>query len=173
MYRIKRLIHSISIMQPLVKRSRETYQIARICFPYLLKRDSGPSTRRPTSLPSGPMGHIVETIEIIFIPSVASKRGHETKKHVLIGCQTWRVLPPNIWSLTAVKANCRAKANLFIRFWSARFAYISFFSNFRYISRPETAHLPPEINLNVLKFLPRIVCWAKRNQVGYILHGLY
>ena len=26
------------------------------------------------------------------------------KKHVLIGCQTWRVLPPNIWSLPAVKA---------------------------------------------------------------------
>ena len=28
--------------------------------------------------------------------SVTSKHGHETKRHVLIGCQTWRVLPPNI-----------------------------------------------------------------------------
>ena len=26
------------------------------------------------------------------------------KKHVLIGCQTWHALPPNIWSLTSVKA---------------------------------------------------------------------
>ena len=41
--------------------------------------------------------------------SVASKCGHATKKHNLIGCQTWRVLPPNSWSLTAFKANCRAK----------------------------------------------------------------
>ena len=41
--------------------------------------------------------------------SVSSKHGHETKRHVLIGCQTWRVLPPNIWSLTVVKANCHAK----------------------------------------------------------------
>ena len=57
------------------------------------------------------------------VPSVVSKRGHtghETKKHVLIARQTWRVLSPNIWSLTAVKANCRAKGKLFIRFLSAR-----------------------------------------------------
>jgi len=50
------------------------------------------------------------------------KRGHETKKHVVIGFQTWRVLSPNIWSLTAVKANCHAKGKLFICFWSARSA---------------------------------------------------
>ena len=31
------------------------------------------------------------------IPSVASKRGQQTKKHFLIECQTWRILPPNIW----------------------------------------------------------------------------
>ena len=42
------------------------------------------------------------------------------KKHVLISRQTCRVLSPNIWSLTAVKANCRAKGKLFIRFLSAR-----------------------------------------------------
>ena len=47
---------------------------------------------------------------------VASKCGHEPKKHVLIGCETSRVLPPNIWSLTAVKANCHAKGKLFICF---------------------------------------------------------
>ena len=58
------------------------------------------------------------------LPSVASKHGHETKRHVLIGCQTWRVLPPNIWSLTAVKANCHAKG---LCFWSARSAHNSFF----------------------------------------------
>ena len=41
---------------------------------------------------------------------VVSKRGHETKKNVLTeGCQTWCVFRPNIWSLTAVKANCRTK----------------------------------------------------------------
>ena len=72
------------------------------------------------------------------------------KKHVLIGCQTWRVLPPNIWSLTAVKAHCRAKGELFICFWSASCAHISFFfSTISHISRSETAHLPPEIILNV------------------------
>ena len=71
------------------------------------------------------------------------------KKHVLIGCQTWHALPPNIWSLTAVKANCCAKGNLFMCFWSAHSALISFFSTFRHISYSETAHLPPEIILNV------------------------
>ena len=40
---------------------------------------------------------------VLNIPSVASKRGHETKKHALLRYQTWRVLSPNIWSLTAVK----------------------------------------------------------------------
>ena len=50
-----------------------------------------------------------------LISSVAAKHGHETKKkHVLIGCQTWRVLLPKIWSLTAIKANCRAKGKLFL-----------------------------------------------------------
>ena len=67
------------------------------------------------------------------LPSVASKRGNETKKHVLIGGQTWHVSWANIWSLTAVKANCRAKGKLFTRFWSARSAPISFFSTFRHI----------------------------------------
>ena len=70
-------------------------------------------------------------------------------------------------SLTAVKANCHPKrSKLFICFWSARFAHISFFSTFRHISRSETAHLPPEIILNVWKFLQRIFCWANANQVG-------
>ena len=82
-----------------------------------------------------------------IIPSAASKCGHDTKKHVLIGFQTWRFLPPNIWSLKAVKANCCAKAKLFICFWSARSAHISFFSTFRHISRSESVHLPPESNL--------------------------
>ena len=81
--------------------------------------------------------------------SVASKCGHETKKHVLIGCHTWCVLPPNIWSLIAVKANCRPKGKSFICFWSACFSHISFFSTFSHISRSETAHLPSEIILNV------------------------
>ena len=97
-----------------------------------------------------------------LLPSIASKHGHETKKHVLIGCQTWRVLAPNIWSLTAVKANCHAKGELFICVWSASSAHISFFSTFRHISSSETAHLPPEIILNVLQ---RIFWWAKTNQV--------
>ena len=83
------------------------------------------------------------------LPLVASKLGHEIKNTCLIGCQTWHVLPPNIWSLTAVKANCRAKGKLFICFWSASSPQISFFSTFRHISRSETAHLPPEIILNV------------------------
>ena len=53
------------------------------------------------------------------------------KKHVLIGCQTWRVLPPNI-SLTAVKANCRAKGKLFICFWSPlSSSYLISFLNFQ------------------------------------------
>ena len=72
--------------------------------------------------------------QLLALPSVSSKRGHETKKHVLLGCQTWRVLPPNIWSLTAIKANCLAKGELFICFWSASSAHISFFSTFRHIS---------------------------------------
>ena len=57
-----------------------------------------------------------------LLPSVASKSGHETKRHVLIGCQTCqtsRVLLPNSWSLTVVKANCRAKGKLFVCFWPA------------------------------------------------------
>ena len=85
----------------------------------------------------------------LWLPSVASKCEHETKKHVLIGCQTWHVLPPNIWSLTAVKANCRAKGKLFVCFWSARSAHNSFFSTFMHISLLKKAHLPPEIILNV------------------------
>ena len=83
------------------------------------------------------------------IPLVPSKRVHETIKHVLKRCQTWRVLPPNIWISTAVKAKCRAKGKLFICFSSALSAHISFFSTFRHISRSETAHLPPESILNV------------------------
>ena len=70
------------------------------------------------------------------------------KKHVVIGCQTWRVLPPNIWSLTGVKTNCHAKGKLFICFWSARSSQISFFTTFSHISRSETAHLPRKIILN-------------------------
>ena len=50
------------------------------------------------------------------IPSVATKREDKTKNIVLIGCQTRRVLPPNIRSLSAVKANCRTKGKLFICF---------------------------------------------------------
>ena len=82
-------------------------------------------------------------------PLVPSKCVHETIKHVLKSCQTWRVLPRSIWILTAVKANCRAKGKLFICFWSALSAHISFFSTFRRISRSETAHLPSESILNV------------------------
>ena len=33
---------------------------------------------------------------VLYLLSVASKSGHKTKKHVLIGCQTWRVLLPDI-----------------------------------------------------------------------------
>ena len=99
---------------------------------------------------------------ILVILSVASKCEHE-KKTCSNNCQTWCVLPLNIWSLTAVK--CRAKCKLFVCFGSAHFAHISFFLTFRHISRSETAHLPPEIILNVQKFLQRIFCWAKTNQV--------
>ena len=57
------------------------------------------------------------------------------KKHVLIGCQTCRVLPLNIWSLTVVKANCHAKGELFIRFWSAKFrSYFTFLNYQSYFS---------------------------------------
>ena len=35
----------------------------------------------------------------LWLPSVPSKCEHETKKHVLIGCQTWHVLPPNIFEV--------------------------------------------------------------------------
>ena len=44
------------------------------------------------------------------------------KKTVLIGCQTWSVLPPNIGSLTAIKGNCR-DANL----WRSKIWRLSFF----------------------------------------------
>ena len=67
----------------------------------------------------------------------------------LIECQTWHLLPPNIWSLTAVKANWHANGKLYVCFWSARCAHLSFLSTFSHISRLETAHLPPEIILNV------------------------
>ena len=50
-------------------------------------------------------------------------------------------------------------------FLTSAFRSISFFSTFRRISRSETAHLPPESILNVEKFLQRIFCWAKTNQV--------
>ena len=89
--------------------------------------------------------------------SVASKRGHEIKK-----CP---ILPPNIWSLTAVTGNWRTKGKLCIFFRSAHSAHIPFFSTFRHISCSETAHLPPEIIINVYKLLQRIFCWAKTNQV--------
>ena len=67
----------------------------------------------------------------------------------LIECQTWHLLPPNIWSLTAVKANWHANGKLYVCFLSARCAHISFLSFFSHISRLEAAHLPPEIILNV------------------------
>ena len=76
------------------------------------------------------------------ILSVASKCEHE-KKTGSNKCQTWCVLPPNIWSLTAVKANCRAKCKLFVCFWSAHFAHILFFLTFRHISRSETCTPTP------------------------------
>ena len=86
-------------------------------------------------------------------------------KNVLLGSQTWLVLPPNIWSLTAVTGNWHTKGKLCIFFRSAHSAHIPFFSTFRHISCSETAHLPPEIIINVYKFLQRIFCWAKTNQV--------
>jgi len=67
------------------------------------------------------------------LPSAASiSVDTRQNKHVLIGWQTWHVLPPNIWS-----------------FWSACSAHILFLSRFKHISRSETAHLPPEIILTV------------------------
>ena len=99
------------------------------------------------------------------IPLVPSKRVHETIKHVLKRCQTWRVLPPNIWILIAVKANCRAKGKLFICFWSALSAHISFFSTFRHISLSETAHLPPESILKILAKNIFIVERKRRKQI--------
>ena len=97
------------------------------------------------------------------------------KKHVLMGCQAWHVLPPNIWSLTAVKANCRAKGKLFICFWLVHFPHTSFLSTvrFMYISCSETARLTPEIILNIKKFLQRMFCWAKTNQVDNSYSNLW
>ena len=45
-------------------------------------------------------------------PSVDTRQ----KKHVLIGYQTWHVLQSNIWGLTAVKANFRAKGKFLFLF---------------------------------------------------------
>ena len=84
------------------------------------------------------------------LPLVASKLGHEIKNT----CSN-RVPDMTCFAAkhlkfrTAVKANCHAKGTLFICFWSASSAHISFFSTFRHISRSETAHLPPKIILNV------------------------
>ena len=88
--------------------------------------------------------------ELRWRGEVAVKRRHVRKKHVLIGCQTWRVLPPNIWSLNAVKASCRAKGEgVLTCFWSASSAHLLIFSIFSNISQSETAHL-----------LLRILLWS-------------
>ena len=96
--------------------------------------------------------------------SVASKRGHEIKK-CSIRVPDMTCFAAKHWSLTAVTGNWRTKGKLCIFFRSAHSAHISFFSTFRHISCSDTAHLPPEIIINVYKFLQRIFCWAKTNQV--------
>ena len=55
------------------------------------------------------------------LPSVASKRGHETKKVPDVTCFAAK-------HLTAVKENRRFKGKLFICFLSARSAHVSFLS---------------------------------------------
>ena len=61
------------------------------------------------------------------LPSVASKRGHETKKVPNVTCFAAK-------HLTAVKENRRFKGKLFICFWSARSAHVSFLSmTFRHV----------------------------------------
>ena len=62
---------------------------------------------------------------------------------VVIGCQTWRVLPPDIWSLTAVEANCCTKDKLFIYVFDQRVPLIFHFSQLsgKFLA---PAHLPPE-----------------------------
>ena len=105
------------------------------------------------SLKSGGCGE-QSYMRILVILSVASKCEHE-KKTGSNKCQTC-VLPLNIWSLTAVKANCCTKCKLFVCFWSAHFAHILFFFTFRHISRSETCtlasrnHRPKILAKNIL-----------------------
>ena len=78
----------------------------------------------------------------LFCHSLLLHLNDDTRQKNIFFCRVpWRVLPPNIWSLTAIKANCRSKGKLFICFWSMCSAQISFLLTFRHISRSETAHL--------------------------------
>ena len=78
----------------------------------------------------------------LFCHSLLLHLNDDTRQKNIFFCRVpWRVLPPNIWSLTAIKANCPSKGKLFICFWSMCSAQISFFLTFRHISRSETAHL--------------------------------
>ena len=73
------------------------------------------------------------------LPSVTSKRGHETKKHVLIGCQTWRIkqtVAPNLSCLYVFYQRVP------LTFHFSQLSGIC-------ISRSETAHLTSEIILYV------------------------
>ena len=95
------------------------------------------------------------------IPSVASKHGHETKKkHVLIGCQTWRVLPPNIWSLTAIKANCHAKGELFMFLVNKFCSYFLFLSFQAYFSLRNSIHASRNYSYR-LKILAKNILMSK------------
>ena len=104
-------------------------------------------------------------IYLLYLLSVASKSGHKTKTHVLIGCQTWQVLPPDIiWSLTAVKANCHAKGKYCCLYaFDQGVPLIFHFSQLSGIFLTQKQHIC--LQKSKLKFLQRIFCWAKTNQV--------
>ena len=86
----------------------------------------------------------------------------KAKRHVL-GCQKWLVLPPNIWSLTAVKPTCCAIGNLM--FLISALPLIFHFSHLLGIFLAQKQHTPLEIVVNIEKLWLRIFCWTKNNQV--------
>ena len=79
--------------------------------------------KEPKSM-STPNRSFISSIKTICIIFFFTWRSNEIFFSLLQGCivpicLAWRVLAPNIWSLTAVKANCRAKGKLFMFLISA------------------------------------------------------
>ena len=94
------------------------------------------------------------------IPSVASKHGHETKKTCSNRVPDMTCFAPNIWSLTAIKANCHAKGELFMFLVNKFCSYFIFLSFQAYFSLRNSIHASRNYSYR-LKILAKNILMSK------------